>query len=113
MTYVVKPSGFPDVCCVVQPIERPSLSCIGTLVVSAEPVSVVAPPPPSANLPVGQVAALPGDVTVMIPAIEPPPAGPVGPVGPVAPFAPAGPVGPAAPLVPLTPAGPVPPGAPV
>src|SRR5438067_5249567 len=108
MTYVVKPSGFPDVCCVVQPIERPSLSCIGTLVVSAEPVSVVAPPPPSANLPVGQVAALPGDVTVMMPAIEPPP-----PAGPVPPVAPVGPVAPFAPFTPFVPAGPVEPAGPV
>ena len=72
------------------------MSRTGALVESADPVAVVAPPPPRANLPVGHIAALPAVVIVTTPPIVPSrPAGPCGPGGPAGPCGPAGPAGPA------------------
>src|SRR2546425_446720 len=100
MTAAVGPSLVRGVCCPAPPGAGPSASGPGALVDGAEPVAVVAPPPPSATLPAGHMATLPDVVMVTTPTVPSRPAGPCGPLGPVGPATPCAPAGPPGPATP-------------
>src|SRR5712691_3834625 len=84
-TKVRRPALPPLDCRVVQPIALPLASRSGPLKVSSDPGVLVPPPPPRANLPLGQDAVAPLAWIVLTLAT------PVAPLGPVAPVCPAGP----------------------
>src|SRR3954447_15243665 len=102
----------------VQPVGVCPLVAAVPLMLGYEAVSVIVlfalPPPPTATLPVPQLAdtvvLLAFAVTTVAPVV---PLGPCAPVAPAAPAAPAGPAGPAGPVAPVAPVSPLGPCAPV